>query len=57
MRLQETVSLGEKRIVALLEIDGRRFLVGGGSSGVSLLAQLDTEKDFSNLVRQRLESH
>lgn len=57
MRLQETVSLGDKRILALLEIDGRRFLVGGGSSGVSLLAQLDAERDFTSLVRQKLESN
>ncbi|KAA6464427.1 hypothetical protein DYQ86_00150 [Acidobacteria bacterium AB60] len=57
MRLQETVSLGEKRIVALLEIDGRRFLVGGGSTGVALLAQLDGERDFPALVREKMGSH
>jgi hypothetical protein len=41
LRVSETVSLGEKRFVAVVHIEGQKFLVGGGSSGVSLLAQLD----------------
>jgi hypothetical protein len=40
LRLAETVSLGEKRFVALITLEGREFLIGGGASGVSLLAQL-----------------
>ena len=40
LRVSETVSLGEKRFVALVCVEGREFLVGGGASGVSLLAQL-----------------
>jgi hypothetical protein len=36
----ETVSLGEKRFVALLRIDGRELLIGGGAAGVSLLAAM-----------------
>jgi Flagellar biosynthesis protein, FliO len=40
LRVAETVSLGEKRFVALVCVEGREFLVGGGASGVSLLAQL-----------------
>lgn len=41
LRVAETVSLGEKRFVAVIHVEGRRFLIGGGSTGVSLLTQLD----------------
>jgi hypothetical protein len=40
LRVAETVSLGEKRFVALVSVEGREFLIGSSSSGVSLLAQL-----------------
>jgi hypothetical protein len=40
LRVAETVSLGEKRFVALISVEGREFLIGGGSSGVSLLTAL-----------------
>jgi flagellar biogenesis protein FliO len=43
LRVSETVSLGEKRFVALVTVEGREFLIGGGSAGVSLLAQLSNE--------------
>ena len=41
LQVVETLSLGEKRFVAILNAEGRKFLIGGGSSGVSLLTQLD----------------
>jgi hypothetical protein len=41
MRIAETVSLGEKRFVAILHVDGCEFLIGGGTSGISLLAQME----------------
>lgn len=41
LRLAETVSLGEKRFVAIIHVEGRKFLIGGGTAGVSLLTQLD----------------
>lgn len=40
LRVQETVTLGEKRFVAVLQVEGRKFLIGGGSAGVSLLTAL-----------------
>jgi flagellar biogenesis protein FliO len=40
LRVAETVSLGEKRFVALVSVEGKEFLIGGGASGVSLLARL-----------------
>lgn len=42
----ESVSLGEKRFVAVVQIDGQKFLIGGGASGVSLLSELDTEAEL-----------
>jgi flagellar biosynthesis protein FliO len=44
LRVAETVSLGEKRFVALVCVEGREFLIGGGSSGVCLLTPLDSAK-------------
>jgi flagellar biogenesis protein FliO len=40
LRVSETISLGEKRFIAILSVEGREFLIGGGVSGVSLLARL-----------------
>ena len=41
LRVAENVSLGEKRFVALVTVDGRELLIGGGSTNVSLLANLN----------------
>jgi flagellar biosynthesis protein FliO len=41
LQVVETLPLGEKRFVAILNAEGRKFLIGGGSAGVSLLTQLD----------------
>ncbi len=40
LHVSETISLGEKRFVAIVVVEGREFLIGGGVSGMSLLAQL-----------------
>lgn len=45
LRVSDTVSLGEKRFVAVVHIDGKKFLIGGGSSGVSLLTQLGATEE------------
>jgi len=45
LRVAETVSLGEKRFVALVCVEGREFLIGGGSSGVCLLTPLESAKN------------
>jgi hypothetical protein len=41
LRLAETVALGEKRFVAIIDAEGRKYLIGGGTSGVALLTRLD----------------
>jgi flagellar biosynthesis protein FliO len=40
LKVCETASLGEKRFVALVQVDCEQFLIGGSASSVSLLAQL-----------------
>lgn len=50
LRVCETVSLGEKRFVAVIQVDGEQFLVGGSSNSVSTLARLE-RKDFADVYR------
>lgn len=53
LRVTATAPLGEKRFVAVVKVDGREFLVGGGASNVTLLSSLDGEsKTFSELLGQ-----
>ena len=53
LKVCENVSLGEKRFVAVIQIDDERFLIGGSSSSVSLLTRLQEGKSFStNLERE-----
>ena len=52
LRVCETVSLGEKRFVAVVQVDGERFLIGGASTSVSLLTRLQESKTYTaNLAR------
>lgn len=46
LRVSDTVSLGEKRFVAILHTEGQKFLIGGGASGVALLAELDSDVEL-----------
>lgn len=41
LRVSHTASLGERRIVAVLEFERQRFLVGASPSVVNLLARLE----------------
>lgn len=38
LRVRETVSLGEKRFVSILEVDGASFLIGGTADNLTLIA-------------------
>jgi|HubBroStandDraft_3_1064219.scaffolds.fasta_scaffold29285_3 hypothetical protein len=53
LRVCETVALGEKRFVAVIEVDGEQFLVGGGSTSVATLARLEPTQDFSSVLKRR----
>ncbi len=48
----DRVSVGEKNAVAVVQVDGRRFLVGAASMSVNLLAELQTEPSFSTGLSQ-----
>lgn len=58
LKVSETVSLGEKRFVSILQVDGEQFLVGGCSSSIVLLAKLETKqktdlgRSFGNVFSQ-----
>jgi Flagellar biosynthesis protein, FliO len=50
LQVVETLPLGEKRFVAILNVEGRKLLIGGGASGVALLTQLDdSTEDFDEM--------
>ncbi len=40
LRLCESLSLGEKRFVAVVEFDSLQFLVGGTSNSITLLSKI-----------------
>lgn len=45
LRLTETISLGEKRSVSIVQVDGAQFLIGCSTGSVQLLAVLDKQAD------------
>jgi flagellar biogenesis protein FliO len=51
LRLRETLALGERRFLAVVEFEQQRFLIGGTGSSVALLSHLpdacrgDEDKD------------
>jgi hypothetical protein len=52
LRLAETVALGEKRFVAIIDAEGCKYLIGGGTTGVALLTRLeDSIKPIEKLAR------
>ena len=55
LKVSETVSLGEKRFIAVVQVDGSEFLVGGAPNALSVLAHLETPKTFPEILRQSCE--
>ena len=55
LKVAETVSLGEKRFIAVVQVDGVEFLVGGAPNALSVLAHLETPKTFPEILRQNCE--
>lgn len=52
LRVCESVSLGEKRFVAVIQVDGDEFLVGGAANSVCTLARLQGPQEFPDLLKQ-----
>lgn len=44
LRLGETLALGEKRFLAVVFVENRKFLVGGAANSLSLLAELGRDE-------------
>ncbi len=55
LRLCESLSLGEKRFVAVVQFETQQFLIGGGPASVSLLARLGETGDFSEVLTEWCE--
>jgi len=41
LRVEETLALGDRRFVSILEAEGERFLIGLTPQGINLIARLD----------------
>jgi len=57
LRVCESVSLGEKRFVAVIQVDGEQFLVGGSASSVSTLAHLERPREFSDVFERHCKQN
>jgi hypothetical protein len=55
LRVGEIASLGEKRFVALVTVEGREFLIGGGAAGVSLLTPLGSAPQPAAPIQAQLD--
>ena len=51
--LCETVSLGDKRFLAIVKVDGEQFLVGGAAGSVALLTRLAGTDNFSKVLQKQ----
>jgi len=53
MRLCETISLGDKRFLAIVQVDEERILIGGSASSVALLTRLPEKQPFAAVLLER----
>ncbi len=44
LHVTETLSLGEKRFVSIIEVDGTQYLIGGSAENVQLLTRLEAHE-------------
>jgi hypothetical protein len=56
LRVRETLSLGEKRFLAVVEYDGRKLLIAGTPQQISLLERLDEKAPASSASATGLRS-
>ena len=52
MQLCETLSLGDRRFLALVRVGEQKFLVGAAGSSISMLAQIPPSQDAQTRLRQ-----
>ncbi len=56
LRVCESVSLGDKRFVAVIQVDQERFLVGGAANSVAMLSRLAEPSSFSSTMKELTEA-
>jgi flagellar biogenesis protein FliO len=59
LRVCEMTPLGEKRFLAIVDVEGRRVLIGGTANSLSMLTVLSCERDIQpqfSTVMQRFET-
>ena len=56
LRVCESVSLGDRRFVAVIQVNEQRFLIGGGTGSVSLLSQLPETAKAPSATRHSAET-
>jgi hypothetical protein len=56
LRVCESVSLGDKRFVAVIQIDQERFLVGGAANSIAMLTRLAEPSSFSSTMKELTEA-
>ena len=47
LHVTETLSLGEKRFVSIIEVDGTQYLIGGSAENVQLLTRLEAHETMN----------
>lgn len=52
LRVCESISLGEKRFVAVVQFETQQFLIGGGAQSVNLLTRLGESADFADVLTE-----
>ena len=50
LRMCESLPLGDHRFVAVIQVDGERFLIGCSSSSVSMLTRLQEPQTFAETL-------
>lgn len=55
LRLCESLPLGDKRFVAVIQVENERFLIGGAAGSVSLLTRLQEPANFSDSLQNKLK--
>lgn len=56
LHVSASVSLGEKRFIAVIQVDGQQFLVGGGATNVSLLAQVADNEPLGSVLENAISA-
>ena len=54
LQVEASVSLGEKRFVAVIQVDGLQFLIGGAATNVVLLAKLGRKGSFGEVLNETM---